>query len=268
MANESIPPEAPSVEPATVAPEVSQTPIEVSQPSTPGPASTDVKEAAKSEASAHETSLLSEFLEKPSEQKSEGEKTAELPKVEKEEGEKPPQEAQKDIEPIAYTDFSIPEGIEIKKEQLSEYTKLVGEHRLPQETAQKLIDMHSSAMKNIADDISKNQWDVFNSTQKEWKSQVMADPEIGGAGHLTALAHIASARDTYVPENDRSAFNEFLNVTGAGNHPAFLRMMYRISKDMKSPEPPKSQVSPVQDRGSKPATKTAVLYNHPTSKDM
>lgn len=239
--------------PAVVAEAPIAAPIEASEPP-PEP-----------EAPTHPTSLLSEFDAKP----------AEETKVQESAPESTPEEAQKEavvleepkpLEEMVYEAFKVPDGVDVDKEKVDKFTKAIGEHRLPQEVAQQLFDMHVAEVKSIADKLSTQQWSVYNETRKEWRNQVMSDPEIGGSGHQTAMKIIAEARDHLVPESERAAFNEMLNITGVGDNLAFLKPLYRAGKILQAPKTLEVPIQPPPDRGTKPQTKYSSLYTHPTSK--
>jgi len=223
----------------------------------------------------HQPSLLSEALaeNEPAKERDGAESHASV--LDKEKGILPTEEIKKEalqeevkppLEPMKYEDFKVPEnlgdGIKIDKDQVNEYTKIIGEYRVPQEAAQKLMDMYLNGVKTVQDRMVQTQWDVFNNIQTEWRNQVLSDPIIGGAGHDTAMQKIASVRNMLVPRERMKAFNEFLNITGAGNHPEFIHMMYRASKILDTPEPPKSQANPVHERGPKSLTKSEILYGN------
>ena len=102
----------------------------------------------------------------------------------------------------------------------------------PAKGSQALIDLHNERMAAYAADTLKRQYDVFNDTRKGWVKQVMADEQLGGAGYRTSMGVVARMRDLFVgdaPER-RAAFESFLRVTGAGDHPEFLRMLHNAGR--------------------------------------
>jgi hypothetical protein len=157
-------------------------------------------------------------------------------------------------QPVAY-DFKLPEGVTVSKpEALAEVTGIFRDLGIPPEKAQGLIDRHVSELQAFAaqteEAASRRQWDVWNDTQRAWEAEVLADPELGGAGHDTAMQRIADVRDQFVPDKDRAAFEQFLSVTGAGSHPAFLRFVNNVAKWYTEPPPPSVQIRPPpQPRG-------------------
>ena len=96
----------------------------------------------------------------------------------------------------------------------------------------------------------------------------LADDEIGGPGHQTAMAAIARVRDYGVPEKDRQSFDQMLRVTGAGDHPAFLRMMHNLARWVDEPQAMEAptDIKPPKDIGKDPNRRGRdLLYDHPRS---
>ena len=147
----------------------------------------------------------------------------------------------------------------------------------PVKGAQPLIAMHEKAMQAFAEQTTRNQFDVFNKTKTNWEKQTMADPELGGAGHMTAMGAVARARDALVSSAPRGSekynadwkeFNEMLAVTGAGSHPAFLRMTHNAARYIDEPQAsqsPLTDLKPPKNNGRSPGSK---MYDHPTSQKV
>jgi hypothetical protein len=70
--------------------------------------------------------------------------------------------------------------------------------------------------------------DDWIATQKAWQEEVQNDPEIGGPNLDSMKSTVAKALDKYGDQKAREA----LYLTGAGNNPALIRMMYRMAKDL------------------------------------
>ena len=167
-----------------------------------------------------------------------------------------------------YAPFELPEGISIPPEQLQEYHTLLAEHGISQAAGQALISKHVAALQEVQAQYAKqaadHQMSVWDDTNKGWVTQVMADPELGGAGHKTAMARVARMRDLFVSERPgdaalteqrRNEFNEFLRATGAGNHPVFLRFLNNVARRFDEPAPANpGNVKPAPDAGRRPGT--------------
>lgn len=198
----------------------------------------------------------------------------------KPEGEAAPVEAAP-IDPTApvdyFKDIKIPETITVDDAQRGELTGALDLLRGGKyaEGVQKLFDMHASTMQQFADHVISEQMRVWNKTNADWVTAVMADPVLGGNGHETAMGKVAIGRDaiasTAMPgtpryEKEMAEFNEALRVTGAGNNPAILRAFHNASRYVREASPPPPDGKPPKDAGKNPAKKgLSSIYTHPTS---
>lgn len=178
-----------------------------------------------------------------------------------------PPPAAEPVTPV-YEPFTLPEGITAEPERLAAYTETLGKFGVSQEAGQALIDMHAAQMQQYATHLASEQHRVFAETRKGWRDQVMADEEIGGAGHQTAMAAVARMRDLLVPERNRGAFNEFLRVTGAGDHPEFLRLMHSAARAFDEPAIPAAPHRPPPNNGMPPRGTRGAVYDHPSSQRL
>lgn len=148
-----------------------------------------------------------------------------------------------------YTDFKMPEGVTVDAEAMKPIVDVFKELRVPQEGAQKLIDIaiareQAAAQKGVQD---------YVDLQTKWQGEIKADPEIGGDKLTASMASAARAIDRLgVP-----GLKEALNLTGAGNNPAivkaFVRLGQMVSEDRfqpansGTPEAPKSPAATIYD---------------------
>lgn len=123
-----------------------------------------------------------------------------------------------------YGDFKFPDGVAVDKEGLAAFTTLAQDARIPQEQAQKFIDL-ALAREQAAREASLT---LFRDTQTKWQGQIKADREVGGANYEASAAHVARAIDRLgVP-----GLREAMNLTGAGNHPAVFKALTRLGQMM------------------------------------
>lgn len=146
--------------------------------------------------------------------------------------------------------YELPDTLKMDDAQKGEFKTVLDEFRAdPVANAQKIIDFGAKAMSDFATqhaaDTIKNQFKVFNETKQTWETKWLADTEIGGAGHQTAMQAIARARDNLISsarpgtkqyERDRAEFEEFIALTGAGSHPAFGRMLHNAARFIDEPQ--------------------------------
>jgi hypothetical protein len=176
-----------------------------------------------------------------------------------------PEEKPKDLlsETIVYTDFEVPEGLELKGERLQQYKDTLAKYHLPQEGGQELLNLHAEVIKQYEANTMASWQNSFLEMRKSWQAEVMADEQLGGSGHHTSMQAIARMRDKFVPEKDRASFDEFLRITGAGDHPAFLKLLHNAARLFDEPAPPKVVGTPVPQK--KNGTGAKILYDHPSS---
>jgi hypothetical protein len=184
-------------------------------------------------------------------------------------------EAEKPAEPVAPQDYTlnIPEYLDAKDERFGEFRTILGEHHIPQEIGQKLLDMHATAVQAYQTTEMDRQIAAFNGMRSQWVNEVKADPQIGGAGHQTAMSAVARVRDLGVSSAragsdeynaDVAAFDQMLRVTGVGDHPAFLKMLHNIARYVDEPSLPPANPKPSPNNGKPPrGNKLATLYDNP-----
>lgn len=123
--------------------------------------------------------------------------------------------------PDAYTDFTLPEGIDMDVGTLDAFKGLAKELNIPQEAAQKLIDLQTTLVAKQAD---AYQQAVVAQGQK-WAAEVKNDPELGGENYDKSVASAIKVIQSF----GDPALTELLNDSGLGNHPALFKFCHRIS---------------------------------------
>lgn len=173
---------------------------------------------------------------KPGEEKAEDEILVEAPKA----------------EPVVYEDFALPEGMKLGDEAMGKFKNILGNVRVPQDVAQKLVDLHVKAYQQQMGTENQRQHDNFGNMRKGWRDQAMSDEQMGGAAWNTTLSAVARTRDKLVPEANAKAFDEMLRVTGVGDHPEFVRLLHNASRLLDEPRVPKTQGNPAPSNGKAP----------------
>lgn len=256
-------------------------------------------QAAVAEPPAHPEvpkSLLDKFDEKaaPVEAKPEDKpaeeapKPADAPPVEEPKAETPPVEEPKPaveeppvqaLDPIDWFadegGIKVPEVVALDDASRTKLTEALELGRTdPTKGAQALMDMHAAALDQFAADVHTKMWTQFGETRKGWQTQVMADPILGGNGHDTAMGVVARMRDSFItraepgtPEHAKhmADWKDFMDTTGAGDHPALLRFMHNVGHKFDEASPPPPDPKPPADLGRKPGQKGKLNYTHPTS---
>lgn len=142
------------------------------------------------------------------------------------------------------------------------------EGETPSHAAQRLLDMHAEQMATYDKQLRADQVRIWNDTRKQWRTESMADPLIGGSGHQTALGVVGRVRDAIMSDarpgtpqfaRDEKSFNEMLRLTGMGDHPVFLRALYRAGRFIDEAPQPRPGAQPPPDLGRKPGRRS--LYS-------
>lgn len=123
--------------------------------------------------------------------------------------------------PVAY-EFKMPDGVEVDAAALDAFKAVAGEAKMPAEHAQKLVDLYAEKVRAIGE----AQVQAWTSQQEKWVTEAKADKEVGGDRFATSVSLAAKAIERFGTPELRAA----LSVTGAGNHPEFVRVFARIGK--------------------------------------
>lgn len=127
--------------------------------------------------------------------------------------------------------YGAPEAYEFKMEKegqydsdvLEVYSEVAKELNLSQKAAQELLDKVGSKIQQRTE---QNQQAYMQQVQKEWIEQSTTDKEFGGENLQANLSIAKKSLDQFgTPE-----LRQLINETGLGNHPEFIRFMFRTGK--------------------------------------
>ncbi len=124
--------------------------------------------------------------------------------------------------PLTYSDFTLPDGVEVDTETMSEARALLGELKLPQEQAQRLVDFYAGKIRQFG----ASQMESWVKLNEKWVGDFKADKEIGGERIQDTVAAATRAMDRFGTPGLREA----LIMTGAGNHPEVIRFVARVGR--------------------------------------
>lgn len=131
-------------------------------------------------------------------------------------GEPTKKEGAEKAAPPEYADFVFPEGMQVNEHLMGEFKGLAKEMGLPQEAAQKLIDLQ---IKN-----TQAQMEAFQAVRAEWRAEFpkgAADPVVQDA------AYVLKRFDT------DGALARELELSGQGDNPKVIRFLANIRKEFK-----------------------------------
>jgi len=156
--------------------------------------------------------------------------------------------------PIEYTDFSLPEGLNVPEENIASFKEMAKTAGLSQEQAQKVLDSQASALlaQTEAAELHKTQ------EQKAWVDELKKDADFGGAKMTETVERANRAiRQFGSPE-----LITLLKDTGYANNPHVVRMLAKFDRAM-------SEDKLVEGKGTPMVEKTAadLIYDNPTSQE-
>jgi len=126
--------------------------------------------------------------------------------------------------PDTYADFVMPEGMTLNETALDEALPLFKDLGLTQEQAQSVVGLYAKQVQAG----SQAQIDNFNQQMTDWREQSQKDSEFGGDKFDENVKVAQSAVNAYgTPE-----LKQLLEDHGVGNHPEFIRFMYRVGKTL------------------------------------
>src|SRR5215472_2174383 len=138
--------------------------------------------------------------------------------------EKPTEEKKPDGAPEKY-EFKYPEGYEMSEDVFKSTSDLFKKHNISQAAAQELVDY----VHKVNQDAAEAPYKLWQKTQEEWVTAAKNDPEIGG--RLNEVKTVVSkAIDFVVGKTLGDEFRQAMDMTGAGNNPAFIKTFYALAQ--------------------------------------
>ena len=148
---------------------------------------------------------------------------------EKKEGEEnKKEEAKKDGPPEKYEPFALPEGYELVPEVKEKAEGLFKDLGLSQEQAQKLVDFY----RETTDEAFKQPFTAYQEMVNGWKTEAEAHPDLKGklGPGREVNVRIGKFLDGLPDQQLSKDFRALMDLTGAGNHPAFIRVVDYAAK--------------------------------------
>jgi len=147
------------------------------------------------------------------------------------------------VEPLTSEALTFPEGTEVPEEAVNEFLKVMNGELPRAELAQKLIDLQINSAQKAAESATEAAQVSWDETQATWDREARALPEIGGERLDASLAQIK--KGLIEAGATQSTFEAF-DLTGAGNHPEMIRILYALTKPMQEGSPVSGE--PVQGK--------------------
>jgi hypothetical protein len=126
--------------------------------------------------------------------------------------------------PEAYADFKLPEGLTFDTKSLDAAKDMFKEFGLSQDAAQKLVDFQAQRELALRDSNTKAMEDM----RAQWRADAAKDPVIGSKLETDVREQVGKALALLDPKVV-SDFKDAMNLTGAGDNPAFIRAFYDLA---------------------------------------
>lgn len=124
--------------------------------------------------------------------------------------------------PLAASDISFPEGLEVQDEIRDEFLEVLNNGEMsPKDRAQALIDLQARVAETASETISQQ----FADQQKQWQDEVKADAQLGGANFQKTLGEISKLVEQYGDDD----LVQVMAATGAGNNIAVIRFLNKVA---------------------------------------
>jgi len=127
--------------------------------------------------------------------------------------------------PDTYADFKAPEGYTVDPKAIEAAVPIFKDLGLSQDQAQKLVDFHTKQMIDAA----KGPQQAYEALRTEWRDAVTNDPEMKGKLD-TIKTDIGRALNSLGDAKLASEFKAAMDLTGAGDHPAFVKAFWKLSQ--------------------------------------
>ena len=162
--------------------------------------------------------------------------------------------------PVKYEAFKVPDGVKLDDKEVAKFTEIVGTRQLPQEDAQKLVDLYLEDRKRLENDLRVEQRKVWDRQIDTWKSNLRKDPVLGGNRLETSLSMAKAVVEEFGGTAEQQAelwrhINEGTG-NGMGNYVGLVRLLHNIAvfanvfEDSSVPANPKAPAMPKGKPGS------------------
>ena len=130
---------------------------------------------------------------------------------------------------VSLEDIKLPEGLKLADEPSKAFLETLNKADLaPKDRAQGLIDLHIKEINRVAEEAAKHQRKVWDDTNNEWKDRTRKE----FPNNLnTVLGRGKALIEEYAGANAPELF-QFLDYTGAGNHPAVVRFFDNLAQKL------------------------------------
>lgn len=171
--------------------------------------------------------------------------------------------------PPAYEPFTLPEGASLDAERLGTFTKMLGDfevltkadHAAMQTLGQQLVDRHIAEVQDAVTRLNESYQARWDKQKVDWKDEFLKDPEIGGNRFQTSVdAALKFIRTHGGTEAQQAEFQDLMESSGLGNHPAMIRLLAKAGAAMSEGRPLAAASPPAA-----PKSKVDIMYGRKTA---
>jgi hypothetical protein len=145
----------------------------------------------------------------------------------KPEGEAKPAEGGEAPATFDLTAVKLPEGVTIDENVGKSFAEILSKADLsPQERGQQLIDLHVKALQDVQTTFTEQAKTTWTEMNDKWRAETIALPEFKG----NPEAEAGKVMQALVAVGADEKFFQAMDLTGAGNHPAVMQVLHRLTK--------------------------------------
>lgn len=152
-----------------------------------------------------------------------------------------------------YEAFKLPDGVTLDSARATAFTDALAsfeteskaDHGKMQAFGQQLMDTFVAEMQAQSQRSTQALLDNFNATRETWRNEIKADPNFGG----DKLSKTASDCGAFIEQyggtaEEVAAIRQVFRVTGAGDHPAIVRLFARAAQAVAREGSPVPAITP------------------------
>jgi hypothetical protein len=168
--------------------------------------------------------------------------------------------------PPTYEAFKLPEGATLDKGRMGEFTTMLGEfetanktdHAAMQAFGQRALDFHIQEVTRMLE----GQQAAWTQMRDEWKGKFLADADMGGAHKAATMGRCGAMIEQYGgTAEQQTELRQVFAMTGAGDHPAVIRLINNMGKVLSEGTPVPAQNSKGAPQGSRASRRYAGTMN-------
>lgn len=130
--------------------------------------------------------------------------------------------------PEKYSDYKLPDGVTLSPEIKTEADNLFKGLGLSQDAAQSLVDFYGKQISELSSAPAKAYQEMTDGWRKDSESHPDLRGKLGPGQEINV--RISKALDGLGDPKLASDFKAAMDLTGVGNHPAFIRVISRLAE--------------------------------------